>query len=64
MERLTKRFDGWVMREGCHGPCRTCNEAKCADIFPMIDRLADYEDTGLMPDEIKDRLRENREVMT
>ncbi len=29
-----------------------------------VDRLADYEDTGLMPDEIKDRLRENREVMT
>lgn len=52
MERLTKRFDGWVMREGCHGPCRTCNEAKCADIFPMIDRLADYEDTELTPEEV------------
>lgn len=52
MERLTKRFDGWVMREGCHGPCRTCNGAKCADIFPMIDRLAAYEDSGLTPEEI------------
>lgn len=52
MERLTKRFDGWVMREGCQGPCRTCNGAKCADIFPMIDRLAAYEDTGLTPDEV------------
>jgi len=46
MERLTKRFDGWVVREGCYGPCRTCNGAKCADIFPMIDRLAAYEDIG------------------
>lgn len=52
MERLTKRFDGWVMREGCHGPCRTCNGVKCADIFPMIDRLAAYEDTGLEPEEV------------
>lgn len=52
MERLTKRFDGWVMREGCQGPCRTCNGAKCADIFPMIDRLAAYEDSGLTPDEV------------
>lgn len=54
MERLTKRFDGWVMREGCHGPCRTCNGAKCADIFPMIDRLAAYEDTGLEPEEMSE----------
>jgi len=52
MERLTKRFDGWVMREGCHGPCRTCNVVKCADIFPMIDRLAAYEDTGVMSEEV------------
>ena len=54
MERLTKRFDGWVMRGGCHGPCRTCNGAKCADIFPMIDRLAAYEDTGLEPEEMSE----------
>ena len=52
MERLTKRFDGWVMREGCHGPCRTCNGAKCADLYPVIDRLAAYEDSGLTPDEV------------
>lgn len=52
MERLTERFDGWVMRKGCHGPCRTCHRAECADIYPMIDRLAAYEDTGLEPEEI------------
>ena len=53
MERLTERIDGWVMRKGCHGPCRTCNGAECADIYPIIDRLAAYEDTGLEPDEIR-----------
>lgn len=45
MERLTERFDGWVMMKGCHSPCRTCNGAECAEIYPMIDRLAAYEDT-------------------
>lgn len=44
MERLTERFDGWVMRKGCHGPCRTCNGAECTEIYFMIDHLAAYED--------------------
>lgn len=52
MERLTERFDGLVMRKGCHGPCRTCNGCECADIYPMIDRLVAYEDTGLEPEEV------------
>ena len=52
MERLTERFYGWVIKKGCHGPCRTCHRAECADIYPMIDRLAAYEDTGLEPEEI------------
>lgn len=52
MERLTERFDGWVIKKGCHGPCRTCHRAECADIYPMIDRLAAYEETGLEPEEI------------
>lgn len=54
MERLTERFDGWVMRKGCHGPCRTCDGLRCADVYPLIDRLADYEDTDLMPDDVTD----------
>lgn len=53
MERLTKRIDGWVMRKGCHGICRACTGAECADLYPTIDRLADYEDTGLTPEEVK-----------
>lgn len=52
MERLTERFDGCVMKKGCHGPCRTCHMAECADIYPMIDHLAAYEDTGLEPEDI------------
>lgn len=52
MERLTERIDGWVIRKGCHGPCRTCNGAGCADIYLMVDRLAAYEDTGLTPEEV------------
>lgn len=52
MERLTERFYGWVIKKGCHGPCRTCHRAECADIYPMIDRLAAYEDTGLEPEDI------------
>lgn len=51
MKRLTERHNGWVMRKGCHGPCKTCHRVECADICPMIDRLAAYEDTGL---ELKD----------
>lgn len=54
MERLTERFDGWVVSKGCHGPCRTCNGAECADIYPMIDRLAAYEDTELTPEEVSE----------
>lgn len=53
MERLTERFDGWAMRKDCHGPCRTCDRCECADIYPMIDRLAAYEDTGLGPEEVE-----------
>lgn len=52
MERLTERRDGWVMRNGCHGPCRTCHVAGCADISTIIECLAAYEDTGLTPEEI------------
>lgn len=52
MKRLTERIDGWVIRKGCHGPCRTCNGAGCADIYRMVDRLAAYEDTGLEPGEV------------
>lgn len=54
MERLTERIDGWVMRKGCHGPCRTCPGAECTDLYPVIDRLAAYEDTGLTPEEIEE----------
>ena len=57
MERLTERFYGWVIRKGCHGPCRTCHRAECADIYPMIDRLAAYEDTGLEPEDIVNALK-------
>lgn len=52
MERLTERRDGWVMRNWCHGPCRTCHVAGCADISTIIERLAAYEDTGFTPEEI------------
>ena len=57
MERMTERIDGWVMRKGCHGPCRTCHRVECADISPMIDRLAAYEDTGLEPEDIVNALK-------
>ena len=53
MDRLTKRIEGGqaVFHE-CHGTCGTCDGANCYCIGPMVDRLADYEDTGLEPEEI------------
>lgn len=62
MERLTERRDGWVMRNGCHGPCRTCHVAGCADISTIIERLAAYEDTGLMPEEVTALQASNQEL--
>lgn len=62
MERLTERRDGWVMRNGCHWPCRTCHVAGCADISTIIERLAAYEDTGLMPEEVTALQASNQEL--
>lgn len=54
MERLTKRLeDGQAVFHECHGTCGTCDGADCYCIGPMVDRLAAYEDTGLMPEEIE-----------
>ena len=53
MERLTKRIsdDRAVFRE-CSGTCGTCDGTTCPCIGPMVDRLADYEDTGMDPGDI------------
>lgn len=54
MERLTKRIDGKAAFCECVDTCRTCDGVWCRNIFTMVDRLADYEDTGLTPKEIKE----------
>lgn len=53
MERLTKRIAGGqaVFRE-CSGTCGTCDGTTCPCIGPMVDRLAEYEDTGTDPGDI------------
>lgn len=49
MKRLTKRIDGKAVFRECTGTCGTCDGTMCFDIGPMVDRLSDYEDTGLDP---------------
>lgn len=51
MERLTERIDGYIKIKGCksHYPLE---ERKGAPATNAIVRLAKYEDTGLMPNEV------------
>lgn len=57
MKRLTERNssgDGYFpecFKEPCLG--LGCKKSDCAFIEQVCDRLADYEDTGLLPEEIK-----------
>ena len=56
MERLTRRINGVVVYVGAKNPYSTGQipcEVEPAGVREMMDRLAAYEDTGLMPDEIK-----------
>lgn len=63
MNRLTCRFDETICFRKVDGdifiPCRTC-ETSCENCaFAMVtDKLAEYEDIGLDPEEIKDKLHE------
>ena len=56
MERLTKKLDGSVVfpKELVGVTVTPDNSAMCA----LLCRLAAYEDTGLMPEEIKELLHE------
>ena len=56
MERLTKRTCGVVVYVGAHENTTTGQipcEVSAAGVREMMERLAAYEDTWLMPDEIK-----------
>ena len=66
IKRLTKRIDGYIAREcpypqnyignvPCYGsivPCYGCiDRTKCNAL--IMERLAQYEDLGMSPDELK-----------
>lgn len=55
MERLTKRENGHAHYPRCfEKPCggMGCRTEDCEFEFEICERLADYEDTGLEPDEV------------
>ncbi len=52
MERLTKRIGEDAVFHECSDICETCSCAECSSVQPMLDRLAEYEDTGLDPGEV------------
>lgn len=59
MERLTERFDnGQAAVKGCGENCkydyRYCENhyEDCPEINGIYDKLAEYEDTGLTPEEV------------
>lgn len=61
MERLTERFDnGQAAVMGCGENCKYdykyCRNhyEDCPEINRLYERLAEYEDTGLTPDEVKE----------
>ena len=61
MERLTERLDnGQAAVKGCGENCkydyRYCRNhyEDCPEINGIYDKLADYEDTGLTPDEVQE----------
>ena len=61
MERLTERFDnGQAAVMGCGENCKYdykyCRNhyEDCPEINRLYERLAEYEDTGLTPEEVKE----------
>lgn len=61
MERLTERFDnGQAAVMGCGENCKYdykyCRNhyEECPEINKIYERLAEYEDTGLTPDQIRE----------
>lgn len=55
MERLTRRINGVVVYVGAKNPYSTGQipcEVEPAGVREMMDRLAAYEDTGRMPEEV------------
>lgn len=61
MERLTERFDnGQAAVKGCGENCkydyRYCENhyEDCPEINGIYDKLAEYEDTGLTPEQIRE----------
>lgn len=61
MERLTERFDnGQAAVMGCGENCKYdykyCRNhyEECPEINKIYERLAEYEDTGLTPEEIRE----------
>lgn len=56
MERLTERRKGTPYYRQCTMTCDGCTGAKCRCVSEMVKRLAEYEDTGLTPEEIIEKM--------
>lgn len=61
MIRLTERFKGVVLCSiDCPEECMDGNRTACSDcdhFLAMIKRLAAYEDTGLTPKQLQQKLK-------
>lgn len=56
MERLTTRVEDKVYySKGEYPPTTLCAEMETWEVRECMKKLAEYEDTGLTPDEIKEQ---------
>lgn len=61
MDRLTKRNYGplpVLVRGHAHGPAYFMSQCDYEDYRDALNRLADYEDTGMTPEELDDFARQ------
>lgn len=62
MERLTKRIDDEAVFKECANKCKDCIGGAWPCVHPILARLAAYEDIGLEPEEIVERLQAGKEL--
>lgn len=67
MERLTQRTNGVVVYVGAHnrgGGGQTSFEVSSRGVREILTRLAEYEDTGLMPEEVSALIKDWSDLCT
>lgn len=74
MDRLTKRMEGLghcmcgnviiAKCEKCNDRIASCYEEDCGTSIEVLVKLADYEDTGLTPEQVEEMKVENGRLKT